>query len=95
MLTWARSCLTQVVDAIIGNFLDSATYTKPYGWKTNMTRQLATIANYVNGSYVAVPYEDAGAPDYGARPHNLWLLCVWYAYHLQQLRLQSGIMHVV
>jgi len=58
--------LMQVVDAITGNFLDSATYTKPYGWETNMTRQNATIANYVNGSYVAVPYEDAGAPDYGA-----------------------------
>ena len=55
-----------MVDAITGNFLDSATYTKPYGWETNMTRQNATIANYVNGSYVAVPYEDAGAPDYGA-----------------------------
>jgi len=59
-----------VVDAITGNFLDSATYTKPYGWETNMTRQNATIANYVNGSYVAVPYEDAGAPDYGALSHR-------------------------
>ncbi len=59
---------SQVVDAITGNFLDSVTYTKPYGWKTNMTRQLATIANYVNGSYVPVPYEDSGTPGYGVFP---------------------------
>ena len=38
-----------------------------------MTRQLATIANYVNGSYVPVPYEDSGTPDYGPHPP---LLCL-------------------
>jgi len=57
---------TQVVDSVTGNFLDSVTYTKPDGWQPDMARQNATIAGYVNGSYVPVPFEKGGAPSYSA-----------------------------
>ena len=32
-----------------------------------MARQNATIADYVNGSYVPVAFETGGAPSYSAR----------------------------
>ena len=79
LLTGLRVLLSQTVDSITGNFLDSVTYTKPSGWKTDMTRQNNTIANYKNGSYVPVPFEEKGAPSYGARPQaNRSGKCRWF-----------------
>jgi hypothetical protein len=62
------STYLQVVDSVTGNYVDQFTYTKPYGWQPDMSRQLATIASYANGSgYVPVPYESTGTPYAGAQ----------------------------
>ena len=56
------------MDSITGNYVDQITYTKPYNWQPNMTRQLATIASYANGSgYVPVAFETAGTPYAGGQ----------------------------